>query len=216
MVQYTMIGIIDYNAGNIQSVEHALASLGIEYCISKDPENLKLATKFLFPGVGNAEFAMSELKKTGFGEFLKEKAQDGFPILGICLGSQIIFDYSEEGNIDCLGLLQGSIRHFSNIIDDKTHHLKVPHMGWNNISFQNNCPLFAGIENNTDFYFVHSYAIQPKDSSIISAICDYGIPFPAAVWKDNMYACQFHPEKSGKAGLQILQNFANLNEVPSC
>ncbi len=208
-----MIGIIDYNAGNIESVEHALKSLGIPYIISKKPQDLTSATKFLFPGDGHAEFAMSELKKTGFDIFLKDIHAKKLPILGICVGAQIIFDYSEEGDTDCLGLLEGSIRHFSNIFHDNTQNLKVPHMGWNNISFQNNCPIFNNINDNTDFYFVHSYAIQPKHSSIISATANYGLDFPAAIWKDNLYACQFHPEKSGEAGLQILRNFAKLGEV---
>ncbi len=211
-----MIGIIDYNAGNIESVEHALRSLDIPYIISKKAQDLAPATKILFPGDGHAEFAMNELKRTGFDTFLKDCHEKKMPILGICVGAQIIFDYSEEGDTQCLGLMEGSIRHFSNIIKDKTQHLKVPHMGWNNISFKNNCPIFDGIQDNTDFYFVHSYAIQPKDSSVISATADYGLDFPAAVWKDNLYACQFHPEKSGKAGLQILQNFAKLPEVTEC
>ncbi len=207
-----MIGIIDYNAGNIESVEHALRSLNIPYIISKKVEELASATKILFPGDGHAEFAMNELKRTGFDTFLKDAHAKNIPILGICVGAQIIFDYSEEGDTKCLGLLEGSIRHFSNIIKDKTQHLKVPHMGWNNITLKNNCPIFEGIDDNTDFYFVHSYAIQPKDFSIACATANYGLDFPAAVWKDNLYACQFHPEKSGKAGLQILQNFAKLGE----
>ncbi len=211
-----MIGIIDYNAGNIESVEHALRSLGIPYIISKNVEDLKSATKILFPGDGHAEFAMKELKNTGFDVFLKDAHARKIPILGICVGAQIIFNYSEEGDTKCLGLVEGSIRHFSNIIENKTQHLKIPHMGWNNITLKNNCPIFEGINDNTDFYFVHSYAIQTKDSSIICATANYGLDFPAAVWKNNLYACQFHPEKSGKAGLQILQNFANLKEVSTC
>ncbi len=204
-----MIGIIDYNAGNIQSVEHALLSLNIPYIMSKKPQELASATKILFPGDGHAEFAMSELKKTGFDSFLKDLHAKGTPILGICVGSQIIFDFSEEGDTQCLGLLPGTIRHFSNLIGGTG--LKIPHMGWNNTTLKNDCPIFKGIPSNPDFYFIHSYVMQPKDASIASAICDYGIPFPAAVWKDNLYACQFHPEKSGKMGLQILQNFANLS-----
>ena len=206
-----MIGIIDYNAGNIESVQHALRSLDLPFIISKNPKDLENVDKLIFPGVGNAEYAMNELKKSGFDVFLKNAHQEKRPILGICLGSQIIFEYSEEGNVDCLGLLSGTIKHFSRLLPQDLQSYKIPHMGWNNINFQNDCPLFAGIEPNTDFYFVHSYVIQPTESEVISATCNYGIDFPASVWKDNLFACQFHPEKSGKPGLQILKNFANLD-----
>ncbi len=207
-----MIGIIDYNAGNIESVQHALRSLDIPFIISKNPKDLETADRLLFPGVGHAKYAMEELKKSGFDIFLKDAQKKGIPILGICLGSQIIFEHSEEGDVDCLGLLQGTIKHFSNLFSNEhKNSLKIPHMGWNNIEFTNNCPLFENITNNSDFYFVHSYVIQPKEENVISATSNYGINFPASVWKDNVFACQFHPEKSGKPGLKILQNFAHLD-----
>ncbi len=207
-----MIGIIDYNAGNIESVQHALRSLNLPFIISKNPKDLETADRLLFPGVGNAEYAMNELKNSEFDEFLQKAHAKGVPILGICLGSQIIFEFSQEGNVDCLGLLPGSIKHFSELLpQENLSNFKIPHMGWNTIAFQNECPLFKDIEPNSDFYFVHSYVIQPKNDIIISATCNYGIDFPASVWKDNLFACQFHPEKSGKPGLQILKNFANLD-----
>lgn len=216
-----MIGIVDYNAGNIKSVERALASLGIEYCMSKNPKDLMNADKIIFPGVGDAKFAMNELAKSGFDSFLKDTVAEHKPLLGICLGSQIIFDFSEEGNTTCLGLLKGSIRHFATIHDnlcdspEKTalSTLKIPHMGWNAVTYtsetQNFCPIMKNIPNNKDFYFVHSYVIQPEDSSIIAGYANYGIKVPAIIHKDDIFAMQCHPEKSAKWGLQVLKNFAD-------
>ncbi len=205
-----MIGIVDYNAGNIKSVERALSSLGAEYLLSKNPRDLEHADKLIFPGVGEAAYAMEQLKKTGFDSFLREWAQAQKPLMGICLGSQIIFEHSEEGNVDCLGLLPGTIRHFASIWSDekKSPELKVPHMGWNDLTYTNGGhPLFDGIPEHSDFYFVHSYVIQPRDKSIIKASTDYGCLVPACVSCGSITAFQFHPEKSGKAGLQILQNY---------
>lgn len=207
-----MVGIIDYNAGNITSVERALKSLGIEYILSKSPADLEKCDKLIFPGVGDAAYAMKELEQTGFDNFIKEKTAAKIPLLGICLGSQIIFEFSQEGNTNCLGLIKGSINHFYSIDSSlKDSELKVPHMGWNNLEFKNgDCPILKGISAESDFYFVHSYVICPQDDSVIKACADYGIKVPAVIQKDNIFACQFHPEKSGKVGLQILKNFANL------
>ena len=205
-----MIGIVDYNAGNIKSVERALSFLNCEYVISKNPSDFKNAEKLIFPGVGEAKYAMEQLNKTGFDVFLKDSAASGKPLLGICLGSQIIFDYSEEGNVECLGLLKGKIRHFSQLCKEAniTEELKFPHMGWNNISFANGgSSLFDGVKENTDFYFVHSYVICPEDQSVVKAYADYGIKVPACIEKDNITVFQFHPEKSGTNGIQILRNF---------
>lgn len=217
-----MIGIVDYNAGNIKSVERALASLGIEYCMSKNPKDLVHADKIIFPGVGDANFAMNELEKSGFDSFLKDIVAQGKILLGICLGSQIIFEHSEEGDTKCLGLLKGSIRHFSTIHDNLTDSpektalstLKIPHMGWNAVTYtsetQNFCPIMKNIPNNKDFYFVHSYVIQPEDSSIVAGYANYGIKVPAIIHRNNIFAMQCHPEKSAKWGLQVLKNFADL------
>lgn len=207
-----MTGIIDYNAGNIKSVARALDALKVEYCISKSPNDLEQSERLIFPGVGDAQYAMGELKKSGFDVFLKEKAKDGFPILGICLGSQIIFDYSEEGNTNCLGLIPGTIKHFTSI--KKDFPLKVPHMGWNNLHYAPNVesPLFDGINEDASFYFVHSYVIQPEDERVITAWADYEIKVPAAVARKNVMALQFHPEKSGEVGLQLLKNFVKLRK----
>lgn len=204
-----MIGIVDYNAGNITSVERALQSLNIKYIRSKNPEDLKECSKLIFPGVGDAAYAMEQLKITGFDNFLKNWANSGKEILGICLGSQIIFDFSEEGNTNCLGLIKGKIRHFSNIDSSlQEKGFKIPHMGWNNLNYENgNCPILKDVPETADFYFVHSYVICPEDNSVIKAAADYGIKVPAVIQSGSVFACQFHPEKSGEAGLKILKNF---------
>lgn len=212
-----MIGIVDYNAGNITSVERALENLEIKYIRSKNPADFSECDKLIFPGVGDAAYAMKQLEETGLGKFLQEWAKENKPLLGICLGSQIIFDYSEEGDTKCLGLIPGSIVHMeklmANVPDSKNY--KIPHMGYNNVTMENGgCKLFNTLDNDTDFYFVHSYVIQPHDSNVIRGIADYGIKVPACIQKGNIFAFQFHPEKSGKHGLELLRNFceATINE----
>lgn len=213
-----MIGIVDYNAGNITSVEHALSFLQCPYLISKKPQDLQNASALIFPGVGEASYAMNQLRSSGFDLFLKDFCAQGKPLLGICLGSQIIFEYSEEGDTPCLGLLKGKIRHFSSLLKEKEINdpsLKIPHMGWNNIQWKSQSvnPLIKGIASDSNFYFVHSYVIQPEDSSIIDGKCEYGIDIPSILHKDSIYAMQFHPEKSGNSGLALLKNFI---EAYSC
>lgn len=212
-----MIGIVDYNAGNITSVERALENLEIKYIRSKNPADFSECDKLIFPGVGDAAYAMKQLEETGLGKFLQEWAKENKPLLGICLGSQIIFDYSEEGDTKCLGLISGNIVHMeklmANVPDSKNY--KIPHMGYNNVTMVNGgCKLFNTLDNDTDFYFVHSYVIQPHDSNVIRGIADYGIKVPACIQKGNIFAFQFHPEKSGKHGLELLRNFceATINE----
>lgn len=205
-----MIGIVDYNAGNITSVQRALNSLGIKNILSKNPEELKNCDKIIFPGVGDAAYAMVQLKETGFDKFLKEWTAAGKPVLGICLGSQIIFDLSEEGDTPCLGLVKGTIKHFYNIDSSlKNKEMKVPHMGWNNLTRYGDCPILQDVPENADFYFVHSYVICPEDNTVVKATAEYGIQVPAVIQQGNLFACQFHPEKSGKPGLKILENFCN-------
>ncbi len=206
-----MIGIVDYNAGNITSVERALKSLGIEFILSKKPADLENCDKIIFPGVGDAAYALNQLRQTGFYDFLKKWTADEKPLLGICLGSQIIFDWSEEGETDCLGLIPGKIKHFYTINPSlKEQGIKVPHMGWNNLNRKTDCPILKGVPENADFYFVHSYVICPEDSTVVAATAEYGIQVPAIIHKNNIFACQFHPEKSGTPGLKILENFCNL------
>ena len=236
-----MTGIVDYNAGNIRSVERALAALGAPYVLSKNPRDLEGADRLIFPGVGEAKYAMEQLKATGFDGFLRDWARAGKPLLGICLGSQIIFEHSEEGDVDCLGILKGEIKHFRSVwAQDSTGApaerapaaiggesaggtgaasargaaLKVPHMGWNDLAYAHGgSALFAGVPEHADFYFVHSYLIQPADTGIVKATADYGCPVPACVEQGNVAAFQFHPEKSGAAGLRILQNYVNGGAV---
>ncbi len=212
-----MVGIVDYNAGNIKSVERALSFLKADYVLSKNPKDLENADRLIFPGVGEAAYAMEQLKKTGFDNFLRDWAKSGKILLGICLGSQIIFEHSEEGDVECLGILKGSISHFSNVWNKTSQSnsrlapgfsLKVPHMGWNNLEYVNgSSPLFSGVNPASDFYFVHSYLIQPKDNKIVKAFAEYGCKVPACVSEGSVTAFQFHPEKSGKAGLKILENY---------
>ncbi len=223
-----MTGIVDYNAGNIKSVEHALEAIKAPYILSKKPEDLKDCDSLIFPGVGDAAYAMEQLKLTGFDSFLKDWAASGKPLAGICLGSQIIFDYSDEGNTQCLGLLKGKIKQLSKLWQERIpgeaeraqadyemlhNQLKTPHMGWNDVTLCNNpSHILDNVPNGSDFYFVHSYVIQPDDPSIIKGYATYGAMIPAIVEKDNIIAFQFHPEKSGKAGLQILKNFTKVQE----
>ncbi len=207
-----MIGIIDYNAGNITSVERALKFLNAEFVLSKNPAALEKCDKIIFPGVGDAAYAMEQLKKTGFDIFLKDFVKSGNKLAGFCLGAQIIFDFSEEGNTECLGLIPGKIRHFKELWKESGTNidgsLKCPHMGWNDLTFANGgSSFFEKVPEHSDFYFVHSYVICPEDKNVIKATCDYGIKVPSCIEKDNITVFQFHPEKSGEKGLQILKNF---------
>lgn len=211
-----MIGIVDYNAGNIKSVERALDFLGASYVRSKNPAKMKSADKIIFPGDGDAAYAMKQLRELGLDNFLHETAKNNIPILGICIGAQIIFDFSEEGNTECLGLIPGAIRHFANLQNEQIANaensaLKIPHMGWNNVRYENGaCAILDGVPENSDFYFVHSYVIQPKEKSVVKGFAEYGVKVPAVVQSGNIFACQFHPEKSGEAGLRILRNFLEI------
>ncbi len=208
-----MIGIVDYNAGNLRSVEMAMEFLKIPYSISKKPVDLKNADKIVFPGVGEAAFAMEQLKKTGFDAFLKDWVAAGKNLLGICLGSQVIFDFSEEGNTECLGLVPGTIKHFETLFKenniDSTGY-KIPHMGWNDLVLEE-IPLFKKVPVNSSFYFVHSYVISPKDWNVVKGYAEYGIKVPAVIQYGSITAFQFHPEKSAAAGLQLIKNFAGEN-----
>ena len=222
-----MIGIVDYNAGNIKSVERALDAINAPYISAKTPKEVENADKLIFPGVGEASYAMSELKKSGFDVFLKEWAEAEKPLMGICLGSQIIFDYSEEGQTKCLCLVPGVIKHFSSIWKEiekpcslafeekdtnmeENYFLKVPHIGWNDVTFSNGgSRLLADIPSGSNFYFVHSYVIQPDEPTTIKGFSSYGSMVPAIIEYKSISAFQFHPEKSGAVGLKILQNFAS-------
>ncbi len=196
------IGIIDYDAGNLKSVETALNFLGGKYFVSSDPEKLLKSDKLIFPGVGEAYSSMEILKTRSLDLLLREYFKKGNPILGICLGCQIVLDSSEERDTGCLGLVPGKSKEFSHDMG-----LKIPHMGWNQVKQSTNHYIFNSIPDNSSFYFVHSYYPDPENTDTTIALTDYGISFSSAFSVDNLVAVQFHPEKSGPHGLQMLRNF---------
>jgi len=199
-----MITIIDYNAGNIRSVRRACAEVGMEARTTADPAVVARAEKVIFPGVGAAPSAMAYLKKAGLDTAIRDVFKAGVPVLGICLGAQIILEKSEEGNQPCLGLVPGATVRFR--LADK--QLKIPHMGWNEVKVVKTHPLLDGIKPGDEFYFVHSYYPQPADRENIYAVAEYGGDFCCALGYKNLFATQFHPEKSGRLGLEMLARFA--------
>lgn len=203
-----MIAIIDYDAGNIKSVEKALLYLGEDVCISRDAKEILSADKVILPGVGAFGDAMGNIRRFGLESVIKEVTERGTPFLGICLGLQLLFERSEETpGVEGLGILKGEILR----IPDK-EGLKIPHMGWNSLELTNSGRLFKGLEGNPYVYFVHSYYLKAEDEKIVKAVTDYSTRIHASVEKDNVFACQFHPEKSSSVGLQILKNFVKLQE----
>ncbi len=202
-----MIAIIDYNAGNITSVARALHSIGQEFVITDDTKMLDSATHVIFPGVGAAGEAMAYLKQKNLHAWLKTCFQSGKPLMGICLGTQIVLDYSEENETDCIGLVAGSTRRFPDLLEEAGRALKIPHMGWNSVTLKRQHPVFDNIRPEAEFYFVHSYYPSPEDETAVLGITDYGISFCSVMAVKNLVAMQFHPEKSGRPGLQILKNF---------
>jgi len=205
-----MITIIDYNAGNLTSVKRALDGLGIGSAISPDPDVVRNAERIVFPGVGHAATAMNFLRERGLDSAIIEACGKGVPILGICLGCQIVLSRSEEGDTRCLDLIPGETKRFQ--LPDPA--LKIPHMGWNAVTVARPHPLLADIARGDEFYFVHSYYPQPADPACVFATCEYGVVFPAAVGAANLFAVQFHPEKSGRAGLSILLRFSTWDGAP--
>ena len=202
-----MIAIIDYDAGNIKSVEKALQKLGADVVITNDAQEILRADKVILPGVGAFGDAMANLKKFGLDKVIYEVVEKGTPFLGICLGLQLLFERSDETpGVAGLGILKGEILR----IPDK-EDLKIPHMGWNSLHLQNEGRLFKGLSEQSYVYFVHSYYLKAEDEQIVKATTDYSVNIHASVEKDNVFACQFHPEKSSDVGLQILKNFVELN-----
>ena len=199
-----MITLLDYRAGNLTSVQRALDHLGIPSRISADPEEVRRAERIIFPGVGAAGAAMRVLRERGLDAALKESFRSGTPILGICIGCQIILTRSEEDDTPCLDLLSGMCARFR--MGDPG--LKVPHMGWNTVSVIQPHPVLRHIRPGDEFYFVHSYYPQPENDGSIFAVCEYGELFPAAIGIENLFAVQFHTEKSGPIGLQLLEHFS--------
>jgi len=201
-----VIAIVDYKAGNLTSVQRALEHLGLAGCVTPDPDVVRRAERIIFPGVGHAGTAMAVLKARGLDQALREAFRQGTPILGTCVGAQIILAHSEEGDTTCLGLIDGDCERFR----PADPALKVPHMGWNEVSLlaARDHPVLRGIPDRSEFYFVHSYYLRPADPADVLATAEHGVTFPAIVGHGNLIATQFHSEKSGPVGLQIMRNFA--------
>jgi imidazole glycerol-phosphate synthase subunit HisH len=202
-----MIAIINYNAGNITSVARALQKIGQDFVITDDPQKLETASRVIFPGVGAAGEAMAYLREKRLDVWLKHYIKTGLPLLGICLGTQIILDYSEENDTSCIGLVAGSTKRFSDKLASGGLALKIPHMGWNRVTLRRSHPVFADVSPEAEFYFVHSYYPAPSDDAAVLGTTEYGMNFCSVLAKENLVATQFHPEKSGRPGLQILRNF---------
>ena len=201
-----MIAIIDYDAGNIKSVEKAVDLLGQESVVTADYEEIFRADKVILPGVGAFGDAMGNLRRTGLDDVIRQVVRKGTPFLGICLGLQLLFERSDEApGVEGLGILKGEILR----IPDK-EGLKIPHMGWNSLHLEHGGRLFRGVEEGAYVYFVHSYYLKAAEEEIVKASTEYSVHIHASVEKDNVFACQFHPEKSSDVGLSILKNFVEL------
>lgn len=208
------LAVIDYGMGNLHSVASALkhVSPDLDVKVTADPTQVAAADRVIFPGVGAIRDCMAEIKRLGFDQLLREQIATGKPVLGICVGMQALMDHSEENEgVDCIGILPGQVKFFGEHHKDaQGNPLKVPHMGWNQVH-HNDHPLWANIPQDARFYFVHSYYIHADDPALVTATCDYGVQFHAALARDNLFAVQFHPEKSHTAGLQLLKNFLQWN-----
>jgi glutamine amidotransferase len=201
-----MIAIIDYEMGNLRSVQKAFERVGHAATITRDAAVLAQADKIVLPGVGAFRDAISALRERRLDEPIREAIAEGKPFLGICLGLQLLFERSfEDGEHEGLGIIPGEVRRFHVPVE-----YKVPHMGWNQVRFRRRPPLFAGVEDGAHFYFVHSYYVVPRDPGWIATETDYAAAFCSSVWRDKLFAVQFHPEKSQTSGLRLLQNFAEL------
>ncbi len=202
-----MIAIVDYGAGNLTSVLRAVEALGLDGRITDDADDIRAAERVIFPGVGAAGETMRNLRRLGLDEVLaKDVFAAGIPMLGICIGIQIVFEHSEEGDSSCLGLLAGRVRRYR----DKPG-FKVPQMGWNQVEFARPHALFEGIESGSEFYFVNSYYPDPADEELVLGRTEYAVPFASVVGCRNLVATQFHLEKSGRVGLRMLKNFCEWN-----
>lgn len=201
-----MIAILDYDAGNIKSVEKAMQLLGQEVTITRDRETILGARKVILPGVGAFGDAMGKIRQYGLYDVIHEVVDRGTPFLGICLGLQLLFERSDESpGVEGLGILKGEIRRIP-----ETPGLKIPHMGWNSLEFRNDGRLFWDLPQKSYVYFVHSYYLKAADEGIVTAVTEYGTQIHASVEQGNVFACQFHPEKSSDVGIQILKNFLSI------
>lgn len=201
-----MIAIIDYDAGNLKSVEKALKFIGQDAVISRDKDEILAADKVILPGVGSFGDAMDKLKRYNLIQTIKDVVDKKTPFLGICLGLQLLFERSDESmGVNGLGILKGEILRIPD-----SPNLKIPHIGWNSLRFMNDGRLFKDMDDDAYVYFVHSYYLKASEPSIVKSVTEYSTIIDASVEKDNVFACQFHPEKSGEVGLNILKNFAAL------
>lgn len=199
------VAIIDYGVGNLRSVEKAFAATGCEATVSGDEKVLRAAERLVLPGVGAFGACMKALSERGFDQLVRERAREGTPLLGVCVGMQLLFETSDEfGSTPGLGLLRGRVRRF-------TDELVVPHVGWNQVKQVRNHSLFGQVADQSHFYFVHSYYCEPLDESVVAGKTEYAVNYASVVARDNICGVQFHPEKSQNAGLQLLKNFARLN-----
>ena len=201
-----MVAIIDYKAGNLTSVKLGLEYIGVECEITDQPERILAAERVIFPGVGAAGAAMTNLRELGLIETIESVVASGTPFLGICLGTQVIFEFSEEdGGTPCIGIVPGSVKRFT----PSDPMCKIPQMGWNAVEIKRPHPLFEHIENGSEFYFVHSYYPCPSDDRYTTGLTEYaGARFASAIGRGNLFATQFHPERSGRIGLKLLENFS--------
>ena len=198
--------IVDYGMANLRSVQKAFERVGAAAEITSDPDRVAKADKLVLPGVGAFRDAIAKLRDSHLDQPILNHIKSGRPFLGICLGMQLLFSRShEDGLYPGLDVFPGDVVHFPRV-----EGLKIPHMGWNELDFRSDCPLFKGLPQKSSVYFVHSYYAQPVDQTIVSAEADYPTPFTAAVWKDNVFATQFHPEKSQQVGMVMLRNFAEI------
>ena len=196
------IVVIDYESGNLRSVARAVEKAGVVACVTSDPAMLSSADAVILPGVGSGPAAMSALNARGLVEPLLGYIASGRPFLGVCLGLQLLLEATDEGDADCIGLVPGRVRRLPD-------GMKVPHMGWNTVRFQTEHPLWAGIPQDSHFYFVHSYYADPTQRDNVAGVTEYGVPFCSVYARDNVVATQFHPEKSGVNGLRIYANFVS-------
>ncbi|HTP66487.1 MAG TPA: imidazole glycerol phosphate synthase subunit HisH [Geobacteraceae bacterium] len=206
-----MIAIIDYGMGNLRSVQKGFEKLGFAAEVTADPKVLLEADKVVLPGVGAFADCMRNLEQGGFVEPILRVIREGRPFLGICLGLQLLFTESEEFGLHRgLDIIPGRVVRFADGMEEAGEELKVPHMGWNQLAFKKRPPLFAGLDEGTNVYFVHSFYVKPEDEGVIATTTTYGIEFCSSVWKDNVVATQFHPEKSQEKGLMMLKNFGEM------
>lgn len=202
-----MIAIIDYGMGNLRSVQKGFEKVGYEAIVTDDPKRVAAASKVVLPGVGAFEDAITELRNRGMIEPVLQAIDSGRPFLGICLGLQLLFETSyENGRHEGLGVVRGEVVRF-----ELPPEYSVPHMGWNQVAIRRRPPILEGIPDGTFFYFVHSYYVVPTDPGVVATETDYAAPFCSMIWRDNLFATQFHPEKSQRFGLQVLKNFAQLD-----